>query len=115
MYDDSSKLLDSRLLRKDELIESGATLSFETHIVDIGEPEETHHPLQDMHADGSHGKSKVKVENVQKFKGSFLGTSFLLAFFNLLIEIHISYFTCQSHLDIVSSFYCRKKRKEVSV
>ncbi|CAA7403843.1 unnamed protein product [Spirodela intermedia] len=68
LYDDSSKLLDNRLLRKDELIECGVTLTFETHLVDIGELDETHNPLQDMHADGSHGKSKVKVGRVQKFE-----------------------------------------------
>ncbi|KAG0456001.1 hypothetical protein HPP92_023789 [Vanilla planifolia] len=36
LYDDCEKLIDSRFLKKDETVESGATMFFETHLVDIG-------------------------------------------------------------------------------
>ncbi|XP_042373710.1 protein ZGRF1-like isoform X2 [Zingiber officinale] len=36
LYDDCEKLIDSRFLKKGEMIESGGTLTFEAHLVDIG-------------------------------------------------------------------------------
>ncbi|GAB4857634.1 hypothetical protein Ancab_015540 [Ancistrocladus abbreviatus] len=40
LYDDSEKLLDCRFLKKDEAVESGETLAFDSYLVDIGDPEE---------------------------------------------------------------------------
>ncbi|KAK8924033.1 hypothetical protein KSP39_PZI019142 [Platanthera zijinensis] len=37
LYDEHEKLIDRRFLKKDEIIKSGGTLSFETHIVEIGD------------------------------------------------------------------------------
>ncbi|KAL5989430.1 hypothetical protein ACLOJK_010321 [Asimina triloba] len=48
LYDDSRNLLDSRFLKKDEKVESGCTLAFVAHLVEIGEPEEPHKPLKDL-------------------------------------------------------------------
>ena len=38
LFDASRNTLDSRYLKKDEKIESGARISFDGHLVDIGEP-----------------------------------------------------------------------------
>lgn len=38
LFDASRNTLDSRYLKKDEKIESGARITFDGHLVDIGEP-----------------------------------------------------------------------------
>ncbi|GLU06657.1 hypothetical protein SLE2022_236640 [Rubroshorea leprosula] len=43
LYDASKKLLNSRFLKKDEVIRSGESIAFDAHLVDIGEPEGNHH------------------------------------------------------------------------
>lgn len=52
LYDMSRKLLDSRFLKRDEMIKTGETLAFEAHLVDIGEPDENHKPPLDLNIDG---------------------------------------------------------------
>ncbi|KAH0450583.1 hypothetical protein IEQ34_021275 [Dendrobium chrysotoxum] len=44
LYDDCEKLIDKRFLKKDDIVKSGGTLSFETHIVDIGDPDRNNKP-----------------------------------------------------------------------
>lgn len=38
LYDASKRQLDCRFLKKDEIISSGESISFDAHLVDIGEP-----------------------------------------------------------------------------
>lgn len=46
LYDSTRKLLDSRFLKKDEVVKSGESFAFGAHLVDIGEPEEKgKHPV----------------------------------------------------------------------
>ncbi|PIA34823.1 hypothetical protein AQUCO_03700242v1 [Aquilegia coerulea] len=40
LYDDSEKQLDSRYLKKDEVVKCGETLTFDGYLVDIGDLEE---------------------------------------------------------------------------
>ncbi|WOL01465.1 hypothetical protein Cni_G10181 [Canna indica] len=47
LYDDSEKLIDSRFLKKDDVIKSGGTLTFEAHLVDVGNLEGKNGPLAD--------------------------------------------------------------------
>ncbi|KAK6947950.1 protein of unknown function DUF2439 [Dillenia turbinata] len=56
LYDTSWKLLNSRFLRKDELITSGESLAFEGHLVDIGDPAGVHEPP--MGLSGHKGEAK---------------------------------------------------------
>ncbi|XP_020583671.1 uncharacterized protein LOC110026840 isoform X2 [Phalaenopsis equestris] len=44
LYDDCEKIIDRRFLKNSEIVKSGATLSFETHIVDIGDPDGSQKP-----------------------------------------------------------------------
>lgn len=44
LYDDCKKLIDKRFLKKDDIVKSGGTLSFETHIVEIGDPDRNNKP-----------------------------------------------------------------------
>ncbi|XVF29806.1 hypothetical protein REPUB_Repub16aG0002800 [Reevesia pubescens] len=39
LYDGSKKLINSRFLKKDEVIQSGESIAFDAHLVDIGEAE----------------------------------------------------------------------------
>ena len=74
LYDDDRKLLATRILKKDEEIECGATLAFENFLVDVAELDETHKAFQYVNASISHGKSRVKVERMQKSEDTFLCT-----------------------------------------
>ncbi|XP_038725778.1 uncharacterized protein LOC120016883 isoform X2 [Tripterygium wilfordii] len=62
LYDATRKLLDSRFLKKDEIIRSGESILYDTHIVDIGEPEEECKPLEDLVIRGSNGNILGKRE-----------------------------------------------------
>lgn len=61
LYDDSRRLLDSRFLKKGEVIKSGESVAFDAHLVDIGEPHGKH--LLEM--DGN-----TQVDNVNVFERS---------------------------------------------
>ncbi|XP_072982480.1 uncharacterized protein [Typha latifolia] len=48
LYNDSEKLIDSKFLRKDEVIECGGTVALEVHLVDIGNSIEDQKPLKNL-------------------------------------------------------------------
>ncbi|KAK2664327.1 hypothetical protein Ddye_002901 [Dipteronia dyeriana] len=65
LYDDGRKLLNSRFLKKDEVIKSGESISFDAHLVDIGEPQE--HQLQmDVNLEGFNSSVVQKTEIMHK-------------------------------------------------
>lgn len=49
MLDSSRNHLNSRFLKKDEVIASGGSIAFDAHLVDIGEQEGDHKPATDLH------------------------------------------------------------------
>ncbi|KAL3499012.1 hypothetical protein ACH5RR_041744 [Cinchona calisaya] len=46
LYDECENILESRFVKKDDTIELGETLAFDSHLVDIGDPEGDHKPTQ---------------------------------------------------------------------
>lgn len=52
LYDEADNLLESRMLKADEVVSSGETLTFQAYLVDICEPKE-----------GSKASSDLKVES----------------------------------------------------
>uniref|UniRef100_A0A7N0UTV2 5'-3' DNA helicase ZGRF1-like N-terminal domain-containing protein n=1 Tax=Kalanchoe fedtschenkoi TaxID=63787 RepID=A0A7N0UTV2_KALFE len=48
LYDSRRNLLDCRFLKSDDVVKSGESLSFDGHIVDIGEPEVDKKPQNDI-------------------------------------------------------------------
>ena len=52
LYDSTRKLLESRFLKKEELIKSGESFAFGAHLVDIGEPEVKNKPPVDLNVQG---------------------------------------------------------------
>ncbi|XVF63456.1 hypothetical protein PTKIN_Ptkin09bG0088400 [Pterospermum kingtungense] len=78
LYDGSKKLINSRFLKKDEVIQSGESIAFDGHLVDIGEPEESNQGLMDSDVCLSNynvaGKTGVihQVRNCLKTNKSFL-------------------------------------------
>lgn len=62
LYDDCEKLLDSRFLKKDEVIKSGEALTFDSYLVDVGDPEGDHKPLSDLNFQG---KDKIITEKTE--------------------------------------------------
>lgn len=69
LYDDCGELLVSRFLKKDEVIESGGTLTFDTHLVDIGELEGICKPLRDLNIQRKDEKPTEKM-GIQRQKAS---------------------------------------------
>lgn len=48
LYDECEKLLESRFVNKDDVIESGETLAFASHLVDIGDLYGDHKPVSGL-------------------------------------------------------------------
>ncbi|KAF8380008.1 hypothetical protein HHK36_027477 [Tetracentron sinense] len=74
LYDDCEKLLDSRYLKKDEVVGSGETLALDAHLVDIGDPDGDHKPLSDLHDQGRDEKimKKTGIQHGQKARNNSL-------------------------------------------
>ncbi|GAB2296126.1 hypothetical protein Dimus_030260 [Dionaea muscipula] len=53
LYDAQKNLLESRFLKKDEVIKTSETLRLDAHLVDIEDPEVSHEHLVDLNAQGS--------------------------------------------------------------
>ncbi|KAK7318078.1 hypothetical protein RJT34_02776 [Clitoria ternatea] len=64
LYDECEKLLECRLLKKDETVSSGETLTFNGYLVDIGDPEGDKKPKIDLNVDR-------KLKNDSRFKTPF--------------------------------------------
>ncbi|XP_004246089.2 uncharacterized protein [Solanum lycopersicum] len=60
LYDATRRLLDSRFLRKSESIMSGNSVTFDGHLVEIGECEKDQNPRKDISPQGKHIKDLVK-------------------------------------------------------
>ncbi|XP_016470046.1 uncharacterized protein LOC107792351 isoform X2 [Nicotiana tabacum] len=54
LYDATRRLLDNRFLKKDERIMSGQSVTFDGHLVEIGESEEDQKPPKDIRPQGKH-------------------------------------------------------------
>ncbi|KAF9602488.1 hypothetical protein IFM89_028502 [Coptis chinensis] len=72
LYDDSDKLLESRFLKKDEVVRCGETLTFEGYLVDIGNLEENCQPIPDSNVQG---RAKRSIENFGRLNGKNAGNS----------------------------------------
>ncbi|XP_042480296.1 uncharacterized protein LOC122061159 isoform X2 [Macadamia integrifolia] len=71
LYDESRKLLDTRFLKKDEVIGPGETLAFDAHLVDVGDPEGNHSPLKDLNFKGEDTKVIEKTRTAHEQKARY--------------------------------------------
>ncbi|XP_011070350.1 uncharacterized protein LOC105156023 isoform X2 [Sesamum indicum] len=62
LYDTDRRQLDSRFLKKDEIVCSGESLSFEGHLVEIGEEEGDHKPVTYSNLQGKYCKVVGKTD-----------------------------------------------------
>ena len=64
--DSSRNQLNSRFIKKDEVLASGGSIAFDAHLVDIGEQEGDHKPARDLHLKEDKrnvvGKTRIKQE-----------------------------------------------------
>ncbi|KAI6707038.1 hypothetical protein NL676_010000 [Syzygium grande] len=49
VHSSAGKLLECRILKNDEVVSSGETLTFNAYLVDVGEPEGGQKPLDDAY------------------------------------------------------------------
>jgi hypothetical protein len=70
LYDDCERLLECRIAKKDEVVSSGETLTFNAYLVDVGDPEGGHKALSDLNSQGSDKKitEKPVLLKRQKFR-----------------------------------------------
>ncbi|KAI3835588.1 hypothetical protein MKW98_027500 [Papaver atlanticum] len=69
LYDSRKMLLDSKFLKKDEVVRSGETMVFDGHLVEVGDPEGSslgRTAVALKHADVAHGVGLVKASGVNK-------------------------------------------------
>lgn len=52
LFDASRKLLNSRFLKKDEVLRSGESIAFDAHLVEIGEHDGELKPFTDLNVQG---------------------------------------------------------------
>lgn len=57
LYDDCEKLLECRILKKDEVVNSGETLTFNAYLIDVADPEGDHNSTSDTISQGRHEKN----------------------------------------------------------
>ncbi|XP_052210451.1 uncharacterized protein LOC127813490 [Diospyros lotus] len=70
LYDNFEKLLDSRILKKDEVVQSDETLAFDAYLVDIGDLDGNHKPIPNLNFQGRDQKinEKAGLFHGRKFK-----------------------------------------------
>ncbi|KAK3429282.1 hypothetical protein EUGRSUZ_E00696 [Eucalyptus grandis] len=68
LYDDSDQLLECRILKNDEVVCSGETLTFNAYLVDVGEPEEGQKPLDDTYARSRENKVPKRTNLLHRNK-----------------------------------------------
>ncbi|XP_077251330.1 uncharacterized protein LOC143890503 isoform X2 [Tasmannia lanceolata] len=66
LFDDCEKLLHVRFLKKEEVVESGATLEFDTYLVDIGDLEGNYKHLSNSNVQGKDKESVEKTRMLQQ-------------------------------------------------
>ena len=70
LYDDCEKLLECRILNKDEAVRCGETLTFNAYLIDVGDPEGDHKPVPGLNSQGRDEKivKKPSLLHGQKFR-----------------------------------------------
>ncbi|CAK9169283.1 unnamed protein product [Ilex paraguariensis] len=72
LYDDCEKLLESRFVKKEDVIRSGETLEFDAYLVDIGDSHGDHKSIPNLNFQGRDKKVTGKSGNLhgQKFRNN---------------------------------------------
>lgn len=65
LFDETRRLLDSRFLKRDEVIKCGESISFCGHLVEVGECEENIQLQSDLKLQGNNCNSSLKSEGMQ--------------------------------------------------
>ncbi|CAN0908867.1 hypothetical protein LINGRAHAP2_LOCUS25504 [Linum grandiflorum] len=74
LFDESEKLLECKVLKDEDIVSSGESLTFNSYLVDVGDPEGAHAPVP--------GRDKKKQERVpglmhrQKFRSPSISSEF---------------------------------------
>ena len=92
LFDASRKLLDSRFLKKDEVIRSGELVAFDGHLVEVGELDGDHKPLMDLNVQGNN-LNVVKKNGIMHGQENFInlnkpvGQGWFLYLSTLILQI----------------------------
>lgn len=91
LYDEDDNLLESRMLKADEVVSSGETLTFQAYLVDICEPKEGSKASSDIKVEPSDEVSVRKPFAVLRpnFKKSSLHCGMILTLENFLRKVFL--------------------------
>lgn len=88
LYDEWDKLLDTKFVKKDDLIKSGETITLDSHLVDLGELCRGHQPTFDLN-------SQEKGNKVSETSNSFYSyNSQSNQFYCLNVFVHLLLYGC---------------------
>ena len=66
LYDTTRKLLTSRFLKQEEIIETGVSMAFGTHLVEVGEAEESKKPQVNLKVLGNNCNLVREIGKMQR-------------------------------------------------
>lgn len=79
LYDEYDKLLESRFVKKDDVIKSGESMTFDSYLVDIGEQCGENKPFSSLNCPDNNKKVKQKLSSScnhgYKNNSGYVGTS----------------------------------------
>lgn len=83
LYDDYEKLLECRLLKKDEVVSCGESLTFSAYLIDILDAQEGHKPITDLNSQGRNMKitGEPSLMHRQKFRNRSVSSGITLNLF----------------------------------
>lgn len=79
LYDASKNLLNTRFLKKDEIMRSDESVAFDGHLVDIGEPEKENQVPVDLNAEGNTVNAVGKEQTAYEYRNPFDAKKLLVA------------------------------------
>lgn len=106
LYDDCEKLLECRITKKDEVVSSGETLTFNAYLVDVSDPEGDHKPPSDLNSQGSDKKVTEKLGLLQRQKFRNHSVSFGIAI--TVSSLRVSYVLLKNFFQCIFVFLFRR-------
>ncbi|KAJ6907700.1 hypothetical protein NC651_018203 [Populus alba x Populus x berolinensis] len=115
LYDASKRQLDCRFLKKDEIISSGESISFDAHLVDIGEPGGENQLLEDLNIQGNNSNDASKPGTMHGQPNGIKDNKSVTKEWCALYSSHITQKAKKYHSGILRLASCGSYRKQVTL
>lgn len=115
LYDASKRQLDCRFLKKDEIISSGESISFDAHLVDIGEPGGENQLLEDLNIQGNNSNDASKPGTMHGQPNGIKDNKSVAKEWCALYTSHITQKAKKYHSGILRLASCGSYRMQVTL